>query len=219
MSIYLYSLTNDFTKTHQIHESQFILEVSNNNNIVTPMEEIDVKSDQVKLKFSNDLADSELAALIIIMANHDPSVSVLSQYINSADGTSSYYTASSNGNYIFSSLSSIKLSTSTTFSNVLTLTTPYLFSGVYEIQYCFNWGYSQISSPFLAQGLLDSTITFFNFSEVPPSIFSSRSPIVSGFYVANLKAGIHTLAIQIAAGAKGQSASISNCQLRLLKVN
>lgn len=213
-----FSLTNNFTKNNKINVQQFLLDVSNAAALSAKITSINVQGDSVILTSTAPFNSSDLSTLSTVMANHDTTTSVIGGAVYTPTATENYV-PSSNGQYMNASNPSQITSTSTNWTNVLTLITPYILAGDYEIQFYFNWQNAANASTIQAQGLIDGVTPFFNFAEKVAVLYNTRNAICSGFNVVTLTSGVHQLVIQFSSGTNGQLASVSNCRLRVMKIN
>ena len=71
MSTYTYSLSKDFTSSHQIDDVKFIHDLQLQSEITTPLVNIDKQGDNVIFKFDHDLSEREQELLLEIIHNHD----------------------------------------------------------------------------------------------------------------------------------------------------
>jgi len=122
------------------------------------------------------------------------------------------------GQYYQSAVSETSVSTtSTTFQNKLTMTTPSLPSGTYRIGWQYMWQISSTSVQFRGRTMLNGATTLQNFTIIPQSATTTLRHPISGFYNTGTISGVQTITIDYCVLTTG-TAYIEGARLEIWQV-
>lgn len=109
--------------------------------------------------------------------------------------------------------------TSTTFQNKLTLTTPSVPAGRYRVGWSFTWRYSNGSNDLRARILEDGSTTRWEMRQEPQDTGSDQQHPADGFAYINLTAGVHNFNLEYCGSTGGSTAGISQARLEFWRVS
>ena len=122
-----------------------------------------------------------------------------------------YYIATSN---------TLNTTTSTTFQNKLTLTTPVIPAGTYAILVNHSWYYTKNNRAFNSQVLVDGSTIAWSTVMVPADQSSVNRYPASGFGIIEFAAaGVHSIALNYKSSNILDTAGIENARLLLYKIS
>ncbi len=119
-------------------------------------------------------------------------------------------------NYQYEADEAESTTTSTTFINKLTLTTPSIPAGDYRIEATLGITNDSADKPVEFQAVIDGTPPFDAGSYAPK--FADEYFFTSGFGVSTLTAGIHTIDIEFSATSEGGTAKARNARIEIYRV-
>jgi len=145
----------------------------------------------------------------------------LISYINTTSGGVLGISPLFGTEYQFEEDATLSTTTSTTFQNKLTLTTPSIPAGDYRVSVYYNWGLSGGSpnADFRCQVELDGSTIIFSHQAEPKDTGTDQLNGFSGFDNVTLIAGSHIFNLEYATTSVMRLARIQNARLEIFRVS
>lgn len=121
--------------------------------------------------------------------------------------------------YSFVSDNTASSTGSNTYQTALTLTTPVLPEGNYNVTFFYNWGYNSTGRDFMGQLIVDDTTVIMEHRQEPKDPGTDQRHVASGNIPITLTAGVHTIKLQYKCQNSGDNARIRNKSIQIWRTS
>jgi len=119
----------------------------------------------------------------------------------------------------YNSSESYSSTTSTSWQQKLRLTTSSLPSGVYKIEWYYEWGYSSTSRDFKGRVQINDSTTIMEHREEPQDSGSDQYRPLCGFYYAESLSGVKNIDLDYCSGSSGYTSRIRRARLSIFRIS
>jgi hypothetical protein len=119
----------------------------------------------------------------------------------------------------YGSSESYSSTTSTSWQQKLRLTTSSLPSGVYKIEWYYEWGYSSTSRDFIGRVQINDSTTIMEHREEPQDSGSDQYRPGNGFYYAPSLSGVTNIDLDYCTSSSGYTSRIRRARLSIFRIS